>query len=53
MNRPRPAMALTAAFASLQLSSPVQADGSYLYMIPSILSMGMSIYQQERALSMQ
>jgi septal ring factor EnvC (AmiA/AmiB activator) len=53
MHRRRPAMAFTAAFAALQLSPSVQADGSYLYMIPSILSMGMSIYQQERAMAMQ
>lgn len=46
------AIAMTAFAASLQLSPAAQADASYLYMIPSVMSMGTSIYQQNQAMAM-
>jgi septal ring factor EnvC (AmiA/AmiB activator) len=47
------AIATMAFAASLQFSSAAQADASYLYMIPSIMGMGTSIYQQHQAMAMQ
>lgn len=46
-------IAITAFAASLQLSPAAQADASYLYMIPSMMSMGTSIYHQHQAMAMQ
>lgn len=48
-----PAIAIMAFSASLQFAPAAQADASYLYMIPSIMGMGTSIYQQERVMTMQ
>ncbi|QXP87718.1 hypothetical protein [Methylococcus capsulatus] len=48
-----PAIAIMAFSASLQFAPAAQADASYLYMIPSLMSMGTSIYQQHQAMAMQ
>ncbi|MGI2323265.1 MULTISPECIES: hypothetical protein [Methylococcus] len=47
------AITIMAFTASLQFSSATQADASYLYMIPSIMGMGTSLYQQHQAMAMQ
>ncbi|QXP90930.1 hypothetical protein [Methylococcus capsulatus] len=47
------AIAIMAFTASLQFSPAAQADASYLYMIPSIMGMGTSIYQQHQAMAIQ
>lgn len=48
-----PAIAIMAFSASLQFAPAAQADASYLYMIPSIMGIGTSIYQQHQAMAMQ
>lgn len=46
-------IAFIAFTASLQFAQAAQGDTSYLYMIPPIMGMGTSIYQQHQAMAMQ
>ncbi|MDD2770338.1 MAG: hypothetical protein PHT19_16570 [Methylococcus sp.] len=46
-------IAFVAIAASLQFAPAAQADASYLYMIPTIMGMGTSIYQRHQAMATQ